>query len=72
MLSHDYAGVLIQIKHRVVVCKISKQKTYEQGGLFRTDTIETLPGFEARDAFAVNSASVFREDLDIIPAIIDI
>ena len=30
-------------------------------------SIENLPGFEARAAFTVNSASVFREDMDITP-----
>ena len=34
-------------------------------------SIENLPGFEARAAFTVNSASVFREDVDIVPTIID-
>lgn len=35
------------------------------------NSVETLPGFEARAAFTVNSASVFREDVDIVPTIID-
>ena len=34
-------------------------------------SIETLPGYEARAAFTVNSASVFKEDVDIVPTIID-
>ena len=34
-------------------------------------SIEYLPGFEARAAFTVNSASVFREDMDIVPTIVD-
>ncbi len=34
-------------------------------------SVETLPGFEARAAFTVNSATVFREDVDIVPTIID-
>ncbi len=44
-------------------------------------SIETLPGFEARAAFLcsgkalrgnpVNSVTVFREDVDIVPTIID-
>lgn len=29
------------------------------------NSVETLPGFNARAAFQVNSASVFREDVDI-------
>ncbi len=29
-------------------------------------SIETLPGYEARAAFTVNSASVFKEDVDIL------
>ena len=28
------------------------------------NSVETLPGFEARAAFTVNSATVFREDVD--------
>lgn len=35
------------------------------------NSVENLPGFEARAAFTVNSASVFREDVDIVPVIID-
>ncbi len=35
------------------------------------NSVETLPGYEARAAFTVNSASVFREDVDIVPAIVD-
>lgn len=31
------------------------------------NSVETLPGFEARAAFTVNSATVFREDADIVP-----
>ncbi len=34
-------------------------------------SIEHLPGFNARAAFTVNSQSVFREDVDIVPTIID-
>ena len=34
------------------------------------NSVETLPGFEARAAFIVNSASVFREDVDIVPTIV--
>ncbi len=33
--------------------------------------METLPGYEARAAFTINSASVFREDVDIVPTIVD-
>ncbi len=33
--------------------------------------VETLPGFEARAAFTVNSASVFKEDVDMVPTIVD-
>ena len=35
------------------------------------NSVETLPGFEARAAFTVNSASVFKEDVDMVPTIID-
>ena len=35
------------------------------------NSVETIPGFEARAAFTVNSASVFREDVDIVPTIVD-
>lgn len=35
------------------------------------NSVETLPGFEARAAFTVNSSSVFKEDVDIVPTIID-
>ena len=34
------------------------------------NSAENLPGFEAR-AFTVNSASVFREDVDIEPTVVD-
>ena len=34
--------------------------------------VETLPGYKARAAFTVNSASVFKEDVDIVPTIVDI
>ena len=34
-------------------------------------SVETLPGYSARAAFTVNSASVFREDVDIVPTIVD-
>lgn len=35
------------------------------------NSIETLPGFESRAAFTVNSASVFKEDVDMVPIIVD-
>ncbi|MDE7413907.1 MAG: hypothetical protein K2N05_09010 [Muribaculaceae bacterium] len=35
------------------------------------NSIEHLPCFEARAAFTVNSASVFREDMDIVPTVVD-
>ena len=35
------------------------------------NTVESLPGFESRAAFTVNSAAVFREDVDIVPTIVD-
>lgn len=35
------------------------------------NSVETLPGFEARAAFTVNSASVFKEDVDMVPTIAD-
>lgn len=33
------------------------------------NSVETLPGYEARAAFTVNSATVFREDVDIVSRI---
>ncbi len=35
------------------------------------NSVETLPGYQARAAFTVNSASVFKEDVDIVPTIVD-
>lgn len=35
------------------------------------NSVENLPGFEARAAFTVNSSSVFREDVDIVPTVVD-
>ena len=35
------------------------------------NSVENLSGFEARVAFTVNSASVFREDVDIVPTVVD-
>ena len=34
-------------------------------------SVETLLGYQAHAAFTVNSASVFREDVDIVPTIVD-
>ena len=35
------------------------------------NSVEPLPGYEARAAFTVNSSSVFKEDVDIVPTIVD-
>ncbi|MBO5279972.1 MAG: hypothetical protein J6B55_02000 [Clostridia bacterium] len=35
------------------------------------NSVENIPGFEARAAFTVNSSSVFKEDVDIVPTIVD-
>ena len=35
------------------------------------NSVETLPGYEARAAFTVNSSSVFRENVDIVPTVVD-
>lgn len=35
------------------------------------NSVETLPGYDARAAFTVNSASVFKEDVDIVPTVVD-
>lgn len=35
------------------------------------NSVENVPGYEARAAFTVNSASVFKEDVDIVPTIVD-
>ncbi len=35
------------------------------------NSVETLPGYEARAAFTVNSASMLKEDVDILPTIVD-
>ena len=35
------------------------------------NSVETIPHINAKAAFTVNSASVFREDGDIAPVIID-
>jgi len=36
------------------------------------NSVETLQGFEVRAAFSVNSAPVFKEDVDIVPTIVDL
>ena len=35
------------------------------------NSVETLPGYESRAAFTVSSSSVFREDTDIVPIILN-
>ena len=35
------------------------------------NSVENLPGFDARAAFTVNSASVSRKDVGIVPTIVD-
>ena len=35
------------------------------------NSVEDVPGFEALAAFTLNSANVFKEDVDIIPTIVD-
>lgn len=35
------------------------------------NSVENVPGYEARVAFTVDSASVFKEDVDIVPTIVD-
>ena len=35
------------------------------------NSVETLPNLSARAAFQVNSSAVFKEDVDIVPLIID-
>lgn len=35
------------------------------------NSVETLPGYEARAAFIVNSSSMFREDDDIVTTVVD-
>ena len=35
------------------------------------NSVENVPGFECRAAFTVNSATVFKEDVDIVPTIVD-
>lgn len=31
------------------------------------NSVETLPGYEARATFTVNSSSVFKKEIDIVP-----
>lgn len=35
------------------------------------NSVENVPGYEARAAFTVNSSSVFKEDIDIVPTIVN-
>ena len=35
------------------------------------NSVENLPGFEARGAFTVNSVSVFCGNVDIVPSVVD-
>ena len=35
------------------------------------NSIENVPGFEARAAFTLNNATVFKEDVDIVPTTVD-
>lgn len=35
------------------------------------NSVENVPGYDARAAFTVNSASIFREEVDIVPTIVD-
>lgn len=34
------------------------------------NSVESIPGIEARTAFTVNSSAVFKEDVDIIPTML--
>ncbi len=57
---------------RFVSAKKNQQDTDLSISNLKYNSVETLPGFEARAAFTVNSAIVFREDVDIIvPTIVD-
>lgn len=38
---------------------------------FNYNSVKTFPSFDVRTAFTVNSATVFREDVGIVPAIVD-
>ena len=35
------------------------------------NSVENLPGLDARASFQVSSLAVFKEDVDIVPTIID-
>ena len=35
------------------------------------NSVENVPGYEARAAFTVNSASVFKEETNIVPVIVN-
>ena len=35
------------------------------------NSVENVPGYEARAAFTFNSATIFREEVDIVPTIVD-
>lgn len=35
------------------------------------NSVETLPNLSVRAAFQVNSSAVFKEDVDIVPVVID-
>lgn len=35
------------------------------------NSVETLPGHEARAAFTYNQSSVLRKDVDIVPTVVD-
>ena len=35
------------------------------------NSVENVPGIETRAAFTINSSSFFKEDVDIVPTIID-
>ena len=35
------------------------------------NSVEALPGFEGRAAFTVDSLAVFKEDVDIVPTIVE-
>ena len=39
--------------------------------LLNFNSVENVAGIEARTAFTINSATVFKEDVDIVPTIVD-
>ena len=39
--------------------------------LLNFNSVENVPGYEARAALTANSASVFKKDVDIVSAILD-